>query len=136
MDSKRQLKFARELQRELSNILFREIDTQLGTVTGVTHVKISPDLLQAKVYLTVMPDEKRKEVLFLLNDTQVNIRHVLAQRIRHVVRAVPQLQFFYDDTLEQANKLDGILADLNAERATRPDPLPEELAAQYTDLEK
>jgi ribosome-binding factor A len=110
MESVRQQKVARLLQKELSEI-FRAHSKSLfeGKFITVTIVRVSPDLGQAKVYLSVMnPGDKEAIVENVRNQTAI-IRRELGNIIRRQVRVIPELLFFLDDSLDYAQKIDDLL---------------------------
>lgn len=119
MESKRQQKFGRQIQKDLSEIFqkdFREIFGK-GMVT-ITDVKVSPDLSIARCYLSFLLVDKPQEVVNELNEKQKAIRNVLAGIIRHQVRIIPYLSFFLDDTAEYAAKIDALFEGLVIPPAT------------------
>lgn len=114
-ESTRQKKVSRMLQRELSQTLERDM-RQLYEVVGeamitLTHVKVTPDLQIARAYITVLPDEKLPLALKYLDEQQSEVRHKLAQRIRHSMKQTPSLEFYEDDTMKIANRIDELLAN-------------------------
>jgi ribosome-binding factor A len=119
-ESIRQLKFAREMQREVANILQREVDGLENQLLNITLVKVTPDLQNVRIYLTVIPEKDGRLIVNLLNEEQAKIRNALARRIRNRVRVIPSLKFFYDDTVENARRIESIFDKLAAEQATRP----------------
>lgn len=119
MESKRQQKFGRQIQKDLSEIFqkdFREIFGK-GMVT-ITDVKVSPDLSIARCYLSFLLVDKPQDLVNELNEKQKAIRNVLAGKIRHQVRIIPYLSFFLDDTAEYAAKIDALFEGLVIPPAT------------------
>jgi ribosome-binding factor A len=106
METMRQKKFAREMQRELGQLLQREVDPATQSMVSVSHIHASPDLQHLRVYLTCFPDKNLPLVLNLLNEEKAQLRKLLSQRVKHQVRHVPTMEFFEDDTLKTANRLD------------------------------
>lgn len=106
METMRQKKFAREMQRELGQLLQREVDPATQSMVSVSHIHASPDLQHLRVYLTCFPDKNLPLVLSLLNEEKAQLRKLLSQRVKHQVRHVPTMEFFEDDTLKTANRLD------------------------------
>lgn len=123
MDSTRQLKFARSIQKELSLLLQQQVEPELGALITLNHVKATPDLSIASAYITVMPENKTPQVLALLAQENWQIRHLLAQRIRNVVRQVPEIRFFEDETRKQATKVDDLLANITYSTPEGDEPL-------------
>ena len=113
MESKRQQKFGRQIQKDLSEIFqkdFKEI-TGKGMMT-ITDVKVSPDLSSARVYLSFLLVEQPLQIVQALEENNKSIRNVLANKIRHQVRIIPHLSFFLDDTAEYAAKIDALFEGL------------------------
>lgn len=112
MDSTRQLKISRLLQKELGDILQRADSslTQRRMLT-VTEVRISPDLSVARAYVSVFPSQDADVIINGLNQNLSLIRGELGNRIRHQVRIIPKLQFFLDDSMDYAERIDALLAE-------------------------
>ena len=112
MESTRQQKFSRLIQKELAYVFQREF-THLfpNKLLSVNTVRMSPDLGLAKVYVSAIGGGK--EVLETLQLETRNIRYSLAKRIRNQVRVIPEIAFFYDDTIAYSNRIDEILSDLD-----------------------
>lgn len=108
--STRQLKVSRQLQRDLSEI-FREKGTQSfsGAMITVTSVRISPDLSVARVYISIFPSAKTKEVLEIVESSAKAIRGELGKRVAKQLRIVPQLVFIVDDSQDYVQKIDELL---------------------------
>ena len=108
--STRQLKVSRQLQRDLSEI-FREKGTQAysGAMITVTSVRISPDLSVARVYISIFPSAKIKEVFEIVEATGKTIRGELGKRVSKQLRIVPELVFIIDDSLDYVEKIDELL---------------------------
>jgi ribosome-binding factor A len=123
MESTRQLKFARAIQRELSLLLQQEVEPELGAIITLNLVRATPDLALARAYLTVLPEEKTAQVLSLLAQENWQIRHLLAQRIRNIVRQVPEIQFFEDETRKQAERVDSLLSGITYTTPEGDEPL-------------
>ncbi|MGM9871400.1 MAG: 30S ribosome-binding factor RbfA [Muribaculaceae bacterium] len=109
MESTRQAKIARLLQKELSEIFRSQTAATHGTIISVTTVRVSPDLSVARVYLSVFPTEKSKEMIESVNANSRTIRYELAQRVRFQLRKTPELSFFLDDSLDYLENIDHLL---------------------------
>lgn len=113
MESKRQQKVGRQIQKDLGDIFQREAQHLVnGTFVTVTGVRMTPDLGIARAYLSFLPD-KKKDLLF--EGIQENVRFIrqkLGERVRHQLRIVPELQFYLDDTAEYAAKMDALFANI------------------------
>ena len=121
MESNRQKKIGGILQEDLAEILQRSA-TQgglRGVIISVTKVKVTVDLSIAKVYLSVFPNKEGEAILEGTRSNTALIRHELAQRTRHQLRRMPQLEFFIDDSLEY---IDNIERSLKGEENPIEDP--------------
>ena len=105
-------KVASLIKEEISLIFLYKIqDPSLGLIT-ITGVKVSPDLKNAKIYISIYEKEKRKELLQKVNDIKGFIRTQLAQRVKNL-RFVPELNFYIDDTLDYVEKMDGLFKEIH-----------------------
>jgi ribosome-binding factor A len=102
------------IRDELSQLIAREVhDPGIGFITFTT-VKVSPDLQLARAYYTMMGDEKaRRDTAKALGRATPFLRRQLGQRLR--LRRVPELQFFYDESIAHQDRIEQILQDLKAE---------------------
>lgn len=108
--STRQLKVAKELQKDLAEIIRRKGMAAFGgAMVSVTEVRISPDLSVAKVYLSVFPSGKSGEVMQTVNDNARAIRGELGHIVARQLRIVPELAFFLDSSLDYAEHIDELL---------------------------
>lgn len=111
MESTRQAKIARLIQKELSEIFRQQTAKMRGTLVSVSSVKVSPDLSIARAYLSVFPSAKAREVIDSVNASSRSIRYELGQRVRHQLRRIPELFFHLDDSLDYIENIDNLLAD-------------------------
>lgn len=110
MTSTRQYKVSRLLQKELGQIFQREGKTMFaGRMITVTEVRITQDLGQARIYLSIFPTATRDLFEKTVGEHSQHIRHELGMRIRHQLRMVPELQFFLDDSLDYIENIDRLL---------------------------
>jgi ribosome-binding factor A len=112
MASIRQQKVSRLIQREMSEILAREIDDFRGIMITLSHVSITADLGIARCYITTLPEDRLKGVLHLLNEENAIVRRALARRTGGQLRVVPNIEFYEDDTMRVANRLEELFADI------------------------
>ena len=114
MESKRQKKFARLIQKDLGEI-FQRNSYELfgGTLVTVTQVMMSPDLKLAKVYLNFILVDNPATFIKKVNVQVKHIRQLLANRIGKQAKVIPELRFYLDDTEEMANKVDALFENLN-----------------------
>ncbi len=109
METTRQNKIARLIQKELSEIFLLQTKALNGVLVSVSVVRISPDMSIARVYLSVFPSEKSAEIVQNINDNMKSIRYELGTRVRHQLRIIPELKFFVDDSLDYIEKIDQLL---------------------------
>ena len=109
MESTRQSKIARLIQKELSEIFLLQAKSMNGVLVSVTAVRVSPDLSIARVYISVFPSERGDEIVKNLNDNMRSIRFELGNRLRHQLRIIPELKFFIDDSLDYLERIDALL---------------------------
>ena len=113
MESKRQQKHAKLLQKELGDIFQKEAKHLIGkAMVTITHVMVSPDLGFAKVYLSFLLADP-KTTYDLINEHKKEIRHTLAKRIGKSVRIIPEIAFFPDDSASYAQHMDKVISNLN-----------------------
>ncbi len=113
MESKRQQKFSRLIQKELAEIFQKEVPHLFaGAYISVSVVRVSPDLGVAKVYLSVMMAQNNEALLLEIRANTKTIRHLLAQRIKKQVRVIPELIFYLDDTAEYAANIDKLFTGI------------------------
>lgn len=110
MESTRQAKISRLLQKELSEIFRRQTAKTHGVIVSVSAVRVTPDLSIAKVYLSVFPSDKSDEMLKNIEASAKTIRYELAQIVRFQLRKVPELQFYLDDSLDYIENIDKLLS--------------------------
>lgn len=111
MESTRQAKISRMLQKELSEIFRTQTAKTHGTIVSVSAVRVTPDLSIAKVYLSIFPSEKAQEVMDNITASSKTIRYELAQKVRFTLRKCPDLQFYLDDSLDYIEKIDHLLEE-------------------------
>ena len=117
MDSTRQQKISRLVQKELSEIFRRETAKTRGTLVSVSSVRVSPDLSVANVRLSIFPSENAQTIMDNINASEHSIRHQLAQQVRYQLRRCPELKFHIDDSLDYIEHIDELLAGDKAKAA-------------------
>ena len=110
METTRQAKISRLLQKELSEIFRQQTAKTHGVLISVSTVRVSPDLSTARVYLSVFPSDKGQELLDSINKSAKTVRYDLAQKVRYQLRKTPELSFFLDDSLDYLENIDNLLA--------------------------
>jgi ribosome-binding factor A len=125
METNRQKKIAGVLQKDLVDVLQSAArDGVKGVIISVTKVQVTSDLSQAKVFLSIFPNEKRDELLAGIKSNAPLIRHELAQRTKNQLRRVPGLAFFVDDSLDYIENIDASLKGNDEDPIKNPDILP------------
>jgi len=109
-----------QIQAELASVLTRDVhDPGIGFLT-ITRVTVTADLQQARVYYTLIGDDKAKrESARALGRATPFLRRQVGQRLR--LKRVPELTFFYDESIEHADRIERVLQELDMERAARHD---------------
>lgn len=106
----RQLKVARELQRDLAEIIRRKGMAAFGgAMVTVSEVRISPDLSIAKVFVSIFPSEKQGSVMQILEENKKSIRGELGREVSSQLRIVPDIDFLLDTSLDYAAHIDELL---------------------------
>jgi ribosome-binding factor A len=115
-EGKRQKQIGGLIQEEI-NAIFQRLG--LGFINGgmvsVSSVKVTPDLLEARIYLSIYNAADKKEVLRKIEDRHWEIKKELAARVKHQLRRMPELKFFQDDTLDQVFKIEELFNKIKAE---------------------
>ncbi len=110
METTRQAKIARLIQKELSEIFRAQTAKTHGMIVSVSTVRVSPDLSIARAYLSIFPSEHAAEVIESINAESRTIRYELAKRVRYQLRKTPELFFHLDDSLDYIDNIDHLLA--------------------------
>lgn len=115
-ESKRQKQVAGLINEELNSILLRMGLTMIhGGMLSISNVKITPDLYEARVYLSLFQINDAASVLKTFEEKNKEIRKELGQRVRHQLRIVPEIKFFLDDTLEYVFKMEQLFDQIRKE---------------------
>lgn len=109
METTRQAKIARLLQKELSEIFRQQTAKTHGVIVSVSAVRVTPDLSIARAYLSVFPSAKVQEIMDNISRSAKTIRYELAQKVRFQLRKTPELQFYLDDSLDYIENIDHLL---------------------------
>lgn len=125
-EGKRQKQVGSLLQEELSDIFQRlGLNMMDGGMLSIANVKITPDLLEARVYLSLFQVKDAKAVMQKIEDKKWEIKKELATRIKHQLRRIPELKFFKDDTLDHVFKMEEIFKQIKpSDEETTPPPTP------------
>jgi ribosome-binding factor A len=125
LETTRQNKIARLIQKDLSNIFQAQTRQTRGILVSVSVVRISPDLSVAKAYLSIFPSAKAQEILQNINDHASQIRFEMGKLQRHQLRIIPELKFFLDDSLDYLENIDKLLSEDKAKETESAASEPE-----------
>ncbi|HLR25375.1 MAG TPA: 30S ribosome-binding factor RbfA [Fodinibius sp.] len=114
------------IKRDLGKIIQKSYQPS-GSFITVTKVEVTPDLMIAKVHISVYAPGKDEDALFIhLEENVANIRKELADKIRHQVRRIPELNLINDLTAEYVEKMEGLFQEIREEREQRHSDSEEE----------
>ena len=102
------------LKEELGAILLREFDVPEDTLVTLTRVDVAPNLQQAKIYISVMPEEKAKEVLRLLKKEVYEMQQLLNKRLN--MRPVPRIEWVLETKTAEAQEIEELLDKIKEEK--------------------
>lgn len=124
MSSRRQLRVAELIQQELATMLTFDLRDPRLSFVSVTRVVVSPDLRHANVYISSLTgDESKRDVMAALRSAGGYLRRELGNRTE--LRYVPELDFHFDDGLEQSQRMYGLLDELSSASDAASDSEPE-----------
>ncbi len=109
MDTTRQQKINRLLQKELSEIFRKQTQQMRGVLVSVSVVRVSPDLGNAKIYLSIFPSDKAEEIIKNIKTNVKSLRFDLGQKVGKQLRIIPELSLYLDDSLDYLENIDRLL---------------------------
>lgn len=116
-EGKRQKQIAGLLNEEMSQIFQRlGIGMIDGGMVSISSVKVTPDLLEARFYLSFFQVKDPVAALKKIDDRHHEIKKELAGRVRHQLRSIPVLKFFQDDTLDHVFRMEELFRKINEEK--------------------
>ena len=116
MDSRRQNKVASLIKETFSEILSRDLKGSFGKAfITVTNAKVTPDLSEVRFYLSIFNTDNKEAVLQQIEEKRFEIKRHLAEKLRFNLRKLPEMQFFIDDTLDQAYEMDALFKKIHEE---------------------
>ena len=126
-ESKRQRQVSEMIRRNMSLVLQQEGSYIYGNaLVTVTNVILTPDLLLAKIYLSIYNTENKQAVILMMDEERLRLQKALSQRIRKQIRRVPQIAFYEDDTLDEMFKVINLFKKLEDENQLGRDRKDEE----------
>lgn len=122
-ETKRQKQVAGLINEELNDIFRRMSMTMMdGGMISISSVKITPDLFEARVYLSMFQVKDTQATLLKFEEKNKEIRKELGTRVRHQLRSIPELKFFIDDTLDYVFKMEELFEKIKKAEGTDTKP--------------
>lgn len=117
-EGKRQRQVAGVILEEMNEI-FRRLGLNMlnGGMVSISDVKVTPDLLEARIYLSFFKVEDAKAAMKKIDSKSWEIKKELTERIKHQMRRMPVLQFYMDDTLEHVDKMEELFKQIKTPKA-------------------
>jgi ribosome-binding factor A len=126
-EGKRQKQVAAVLQQELNDIFMRLGMNMIdGGMVSIANVKVTPDLLEARIYISLFQVPDAKAALKKIDARSWEVKKELSDRVKTQLRRIPVLHFFLDDTLEYVFKMEEIFKQIKTENTDRDDSKPAE----------
>lgn len=123
MNSRRQEKFAKLIQRDLGDIFLQKTPSLFkGNFITISSVSVSPDMGYAKVYLSFFKAGNKNDLLDLVQLHKKEIRHELAAKIKNQVRKIPELEFYIDDSLDYVEHMEEVFKKIKNEESNAENP--------------
>jgi ribosome-binding factor A len=117
LEGKRQKQIAGVIHEEMTTI-FRKTGLSMvdGGLVSISSVKITPDLLETRVYLSIFQAKDNSAVLKRVEDKAHEIKRELAAKLKHQLRRIPEIKYFLDDTLDHVFKMEELLKKIEDEK--------------------
>jgi ribosome-binding factor A len=120
-EGKRQKQIGGLIQEEMTGIFQRlGMNMMDGGMVSITSVKITPDLLEARIYLSLFQVADRKATMKKIEDRAWEIKRELTSRVKHQLRRMPELKFFLDDTLDHVFRMEELFKQINEDKPPTP----------------
>lgn len=121
-EGKRQKQIGGLIQEEINGIFQRMgLSIVNGAMISISSVKITPDLLEARIYLSIFNAPDNKAVLKSVEDRAWEVKKELAARVKHQLRRIPELKFFLDDTLDHVFKMEELFKQIKTDEGATDD---------------
>lgn len=116
-ENKRQKQVGKMIMEELSDIFMREgLNMIDGGMVSISKVTVTPDLLEARVYLSFFQVSDNAALLHKIKERSGELRKLLGMRVKNQLRRVPELIYYTDDTLDHVFKMEELFKKINEER--------------------
>jgi ribosome-binding factor A len=120
LEGKRQKQVAGVIHEELTTIFTKmSLNIVDGGLVSIAHVKITPDLLEARIYLSIFQATDKKTVLKKIEDRAAEIKRELASKVKYQLRRMPELKYFLDDTLDHVFKMEELFKKIDEEKGSK-----------------
>ncbi|MFW2477040.1 MAG: 30S ribosome-binding factor RbfA [Sediminibacterium sp.] len=118
-EGKRQRQVAGAIQESMNDI-FRRLNLAMidGGMVSISSVKVTPDLLEARIYLSLFQVKDQKSVMKTIESRAWEIKKELADKMKHQLRRIPVLHYYLDDTLDYVFKMEELFKKIEDERKT------------------
>jgi ribosome-binding factor A len=121
LEGKRQKQVAAVLEKDLNEIFQRKgLSMMDGGMVSIASVKITPDLFDARIYLSFFQIKDPISALNKIQEQAWEIKKELTIRVRHQLRSMPQLTFYIDDTLEYVDKMEVLFKEIKKQSPLNP----------------
>lgn len=122
MESRRQQQIGKEIQKVVSALFQKSGPSYYGKAfVTITHVKVTPDLLVARIYLSVFNVTDKQQVVDEISAHTHEIRYQMGNEMRHQLRRIPDIQFFLDETLDYVYKMEDLFKDIQKPSDDEPE---------------
>lgn len=121
-EGKRQRQVAGVLQEEMNDVFRRlSLNVMDGGMVSISSIKVTPDLLEARIYLSLFKVADVNAAMKKIEDRAWEIKRALADKVKHQLRRIPVLQFYLDDTLDHVFKMEELFKTIGTKDAPRPE---------------
>ena len=112
-EGKRQKQIGGLIQEEV-NAVFQRMGLSIvnGAMVSISSVKVTPDLLEARIYLSIFNAKQPKEVMKVIHEKQWDVKKEVAARLKHQLRRIPEIKYFMDDTLDHVFKMEELFKQI------------------------
>jgi ribosome-binding factor A len=117
-EGKRQKQISGLIQEEI-NFIFQRLGLNMinGGMVSISSVKVTPDLLEARIYLSVFNSADTQNALAKIQERAWEIKKELAARVKNQLRRIPELKFFLDDTLDNVFKMEELFKQIKSDES-------------------
>ena len=123
VEGKRQKQVASVLQAEMNEI-FTKLGMNMigGGMVSIVAIKVTPDLLEARIYLSMFQITDKEAAMKRVNDRAWEIKKLLAEKVKSQLRRIPVMHYYLDDTLDYVFKMEEVFKNINSSSNTIKTP--------------